>query len=534
MSIFKTAVRPSALVRILLAGLVCGLFAAAPGLSDAGHLLTPKPEPEVQAPVSGDAEAPRILFPQRIVNGVATWDLPSLVSILVVGGNQNLVTNCSGTLIGCDTVLSAAHCFFGFPNPGSYLVYGQNTGLNAVSSITIHPDYPGFVGSQADVAILRLAEPVTGVAPMPINTAAKPSPGTPALIAGYGLTQGGSGDAGIKRAGLVQTETCTVVPDGPHLCWEFANPIGPVGTDSNTCPGDSGGPLFVDTGTELQVAGITSGGINANCLPTDNSFDADVFTYRNWIQANSGPGFGANACGVTAQAGEEGGTILAGGGTLGDSNPSDSFVFDVPEGTAVVRVVLNAADGSSSNPTDYDLYVKQGGVPTTTDWDCRPFLFGPYEGCEVSNPIPGQWGVLVNRFTGSAEYQVSTTLLAGEPAGGCVESGTTMCLGNGRFAVSATYRTAAGGVVENANTVQLTNDTGYFWFFGRDNLEAFVKVLDACGANQRYWVFAGGLTDLEVVVTVEDTQTGQVNTYTNPSGSAYQTVNDTDAFASCP
>ena len=84
-------------------------------------------------------KAPRPLFSQRIVNGDTLWSLPSVVSILVLGGSGNLVTNCSGTLIGCDTVLSAAHCFFGATNPASYLVFGQNTGISNVSSISIHP-----------------------------------------------------------------------------------------------------------------------------------------------------------------------------------------------------------------------------------------------------------------------------------------------------------------------------------------------------------------------------------------------------------
>ena len=41
--------------------------------------------------------------------------------------------------------------------------------------------------------------------------------------------------------------------------------------------------------------------------------------------------------------------------------------------------------------------------------------------------------------------------------------------------------------------VPLTSDTGYFWFFGSSNVEAVIKVLNACSLNQRFWVFAGGL-----------------------------------------
>ena len=36
------------------------------------------------------------------------------------------------------------------------------------------------------------------------------------------------------------------------------------------------------------------------------------------------------------------------------------------------------------------------------------------------------------------------------------------------------------------------------WFFQAENVEAVVKVLNGCGINDRYWVFAGGLTDVKV------------------------------------
>jgi len=47
-------------------------------------------------------------------------------------------------------------------------------------------------------------------------------------------------------------------------------------------------------------------------------------------------------------------------------------------------------------------------------------------------------------------------------------------------------------------------------------------------------VFAGGPTDVNVVVTVTDTQTGATRTYTNPQSIAFQPIQDTGAFPSCP
>jgi hypothetical protein len=59
-------------------------------------------------------------------------------------------------------------------------------------------------------------------------------------------------------------------------------------------------------------------------------------------------------------------------------------------------------------------------------------------------------------------------------------------------------------------------------------------VLNACSFNAAYWTFAGGLTDVNVIMTVTDTQTGAVKTYTNPQGTAFQPIQDTSAFFTCP
>ena len=78
--------------------------------------------------------------------------------------------------------------------------------------------------------------------------------------------------------------------------------------------------------------------------------------------------------------------------------------------------------------------------------------------------------------------------------------------------------------------VKLTDETGYLWFFDQQNVEAVVKVLDGCGLNNHFWVFAGGLTNVEVTLTVTDTETGGMKTYVNPQGKAYHPLQDTGAF----
>jgi hypothetical protein len=52
--------------------------------------------------------------------------------------------------------------------------------------------------------------------------------------------------------------------------------------------------------------------------------------------------------------------------------------------------------------------------------------------------------------------------------------------------------------------------------------------------NDHYWVFVAAATNVELHITVTDTQTGQVRTYFNPLGKAALPVQDTSAFATCP
>lgn len=245
----------------------------------------------------------------RVTNGVTTQERPTTGALLSKSG-INYSMSCSGTLIGCQTFLTAAHCVCvgstfgscGTPVPSQHAVFLQDVGLVNVSAIAVDPTYSFAV--RGDVAVLTLSAPISGVSPTPINTAMRPPLGTSVEIAGYGLTQGGADDTGILRRGLAETATCTAADDNFHVCWAFTAPLGAPGIDSNTCNGDSGGPLFADIGSGETVVGLTSGGSSADCLPTDASYDSDVFVHRAFIQSVGGADLLNTSCGAISQVGE--------------------------------------------------------------------------------------------------------------------------------------------------------------------------------------------------------------------------------------
>lgn len=119
------------------------------------------------------------------------------------------------------------------------------------------------------------------------------------------------------------------------------------------------------------------------------------------------------------------------------------------------------------------------------------------------------------------------------PNGGCTPDDTTMCLRDGRFRVQVSRTGAAGAgpatVVQTGNT-----DSGLFWFFSPTNWEMLIKLLDGCGINGRYWVFAASATAVEWTITVTDTATDTTKRYHHPAGSPSPAITDTAAFDTCP
>lgn len=134
---------------------------------------------------------------------------------------------------------------------------------------------------------------------------------------------------------------------------------------------------------------------------------------------------------------------------------------------------------------------------------------------------------------------VSTSVdpsLTERPPRGCGQSSTIDCLnvgGNGRFRVEVTWADAPGAPPQPATVGQQFFD-GAFWFFSPDNVELLVQVIDNCNFNDHFWVFMSADTDLEVNITVDDRQNNVTKSYRNPLNTSFQSLQDTNAFATCP
>jgi hypothetical protein len=124
-------------------------------------------------------------------------------------------------------------------------------------------------------------------------------------------------------------------------------------------------------------------------------------------------------------------------------------------------------------------------------------------------------------------------------AGSCAAGDTTLCIdqqpGDRRFEARVAYQTSqAGGRQGSGHAIPLASlgvaRGGLFWFFGPDNPEMLLKVLDGCALNGHFWIFYSAGTNVGLTTTVRDTVTGSVWTRTNPDLRAAPPEQDTSAL----
>jgi uncharacterized protein (TIGR03382 family) len=357
--------------------------------------------------VAGPGEAP-------VIGGSSAtagkW--PDAVAVLWSGSQ-----GCTGTLVAPNVVLTAGHCVLdGAPN-------GVLIGASALSrasegekiSIMKSIEYPSSQRT-VDAAVLILAKPSTfapraiasGWAKFDIKNAAA------IQLVGFGTTD---------RNGSVETDNLMEAPSTitdfncttSAGCRTAAQPDGELGAGGmgiDTCPGDSGGPLYLMTDYGTFLAGITSRAYsNARYACSEGGIYARADKVIDWVEEQTGAkllrGPMPEAMEITAVRGNPGETQIVHNDPrsemhtyaittppqYGKAAVSETGVLRVCAQSDVVgpdSVTVSVAD--ANDPTR----VVQVKVPVTIvdgdpDDDCDPEAFGDDGGgcCSASRDASG-------------------------------------------------------------------------------------------------------------------------------------------------
>lgn len=290
-----------------------------------------------------------------------------------------------------------------------------------------------------------------------------------------------------------------------------------VGSTPFTLDGSAFGFDFNPTVDRIRV--VSSGGQNLRLHPDTG---AVAFADTNLAFASTDPNAGDSPA------------VVAAAYTNSIAGATTTTLYDIERGNNVLVTQAPPNAGTLNTVGGLGIALPDGAV----GFDISNRSGNAYLAADTGSGLALYTVTLSNGSVtprGAIAGDPSLTGLAVAPSeGSCVPSTTALCLNRDRFKVGVTW-TITGGATGPGIAVRLAEDTGSFWFFGPNNLELLIKVLDACVPSfNRYWVFAGGITDVGTVITVTDTKTSTVKTYTNPLGRPFPPMLDTDAFATCP
>jgi hypothetical protein len=200
------------------------------------------------------------------------------------------------------------------------------------------------------------------------------------------------------------------------------------------------------------------------------------------------------------------------------------FNLTVPPGIGNLTITTAGGTGNA------DLYVRRGALPTTSISDASSKGGSNAERIDIPSPQGGNYKIALVANAPFNGLTLLVTLTPSTSAGACVATPTSLCLLGNRFQVDVTWIDQHSGGLQGVGTaIPSTDQTGYFWFFSIDNTELVVKMVDGRPLNNHFWVFRGGLSDVDYTIRVTDTATGAVQTYRNPANSLTSGA-DTSAF----
>jgi secreted trypsin-like serine protease len=218
---------------------------------------------------------------------------PDVAAILFPGpdGDEPL---CTGTLVAPTVVLTAGHCADPFDPPDNVLIGTSSLarpGDGETIAIERGSAFPDAITSE-DVAVLVLAT-ASSRPPRTIATGwarADIVNGAAISLVGFGAVNA-AGDQFVQElqeASSTITDFDCSMSAGCHATAQPAGELGAGGMGIDTCPGDSGGPLYLVTGYGVFLAGVTSRPYaDANVACSEGGIYERPDKVIDWIEATA-------------------------------------------------------------------------------------------------------------------------------------------------------------------------------------------------------------------------------------------------------
>ncbi len=183
---------------------------------------------------------------------VADSDYPALVDLIERG-------DCIATLVHESYLLTVAHCAAEV-NVGKML---QVNGVAyTVAEVILHPRW-NRRRDDYDIALVRLAEPVKGVTPLPIYRGPEETGSLITLVGRGDSGTGVRGERGASNDGKLRKCTNVVSQVNDHFIEIFFERPGEEGItalEGVGAAGDSGCPAFIEVDGVAHIAGLNSWG----------------------------------------------------------------------------------------------------------------------------------------------------------------------------------------------------------------------------------------------------------------------------------
>jgi len=208
------------------------------------------------------------------------------------------------------------------------------------------------------------------------------------------VSSGGGGGGNVLQNGVALTGQAAAT--GAQLAYTVVIPAGAT----NLVISESGGTGDADLYTKFGSAPTLS---SYDCRPylTGNNESCTVAapqagTY--YVMLNGYAAFsGVSVKATWSTGGGGGGNVLQNGtpvtGLSATTGNAVNYTMVVPSGASGLKFTISGGTG------DADLYVKRGSAPTTSSYDCRPYVTGNSETCNISASTAGTYYIMVRAYS---------------------------------------------------------------------------------------------------------------------------------------